>query len=108
MNTIITEEMRFRQRVVEYAINKNNNAQAARRYNTSRQQVQRRRKKYDGNVRFLANKSRCPHSHPKQHTREELNLIQQKYQRHKHEGLRYTENVSKQDISVAMDLCVSN
>ncbi len=34
-----TEEMRFRQRVVEYAIKHDNNAKAARRYHTSRQQV---------------------------------------------------------------------
>ena len=39
MKTIITEEMRYRERVVHYAI-KSNNAVAARRYHTSRQQVQ--------------------------------------------------------------------
>ena len=44
MKVIITEEMRFRQRVVEYAIKHNNNAKAARRYHTSRQQVWRWRK----------------------------------------------------------------
>ena len=38
--------MRFRQKVVEYAIKYDNNAKAARRYDTSRQQVQRWRKKY--------------------------------------------------------------
>ena len=59
MKISITEEMRFRQRVVEYAIKNNNNAMAARRYGTSRQQVQRWRKKYDGTVQSLANKSRA-------------------------------------------------
>ena len=68
MKTIITEEMRFRQRVVKYAIKHNNNAKAARRYHTSRQQVQRWRNRYDGTVESLANKSRRPHSHPNQHT----------------------------------------
>jgi hypothetical protein len=68
MKTIITEEMRFRQRAVEYAIKYNNNAKAARRYHTSSQQVQRWRKKYDGTVQSLANKSRRPHYHPNQHT----------------------------------------
>jgi len=57
-NVIITEEMRFRQRVVEYAIKHDNNAKAARRYHTSRQQVQRWRKRYDGTVQSLANRSR--------------------------------------------------
>lgn len=37
MKPIITEEMRFRKRVVEYALKHQNNALAARRYHTSRQ-----------------------------------------------------------------------
>ena len=44
-------------------------------------------KKYDGTVQSLANQSRRPHKHPKQHTEKEIKLIQNKYQRHKHEGL---------------------
>lgn len=38
-------------------------------------------------VQSLANQSRRPHKHPKQHTEKEIKLIQNKYQRHKHEGL---------------------
>lgn len=86
MKLIITEEMRFRQRAVKYAIKHNNNAKAARRYHTSRQQVQRWRKKYDGDVRSLANRSRRPHSHPNEHTEEELELIKHKHRYHRHEG----------------------
>ncbi|MBU5425215.1 DDE-type integrase/transposase/recombinase [Tissierella pigra] len=86
MKTIITEEMRFRQRVVKYAIKHDNNAKAARRYHTSRQQVQRWRKRYDGDVRSLANKSRRPQFHPNQHTQEELDLIKHKHRYHQHEG----------------------
>ena len=71
MKISITEEMKFRQRVVEYAIKHDNNAKAARRYDTSRQQVQRWRKKYDGTLQSLTNKSRRPHSHPNQHTETE-------------------------------------
>ena len=87
MKTIITEEMRFRQRVVKYAIKHNNNARAARKYHTSRQQVWRWRKKYDGTVHSLANKSTRPHSHPNQHTEEELELRRHKHRYHGHEGL---------------------
>lgn len=87
MKISITEEMKYRQKVVEYAIKHNNNADAARRYDTSRQQVQRWRKKYDGTILSLANKSRRPHSHPNQHTEEEIELIREKYRYHKHEGL---------------------
>lgn len=86
MKLIITEEMRFRQRVVKYAIKYNNNAKAARRYHTSRQQVQRWRKRYDGDVRSLAHKSRRPQSHPNEHTKEELELIRHKHRYHRHEG----------------------
>lgn len=87
MKISITEEMKFRQRVVEYAIKYNNNARAARRYDTSRQQVQRWRTKYDGTVQSLANKSRRPKSHPNQHTDKEIELIRKKYRHHRHEGL---------------------
>ena len=86
MKTIITEEMRYRERVVQYAI-KSNNAVAARRYHTSRQQVQRWRKKYDGTTAALSNKSTRPHSHPNQHTREEIELIKRMHRRYSFEGL---------------------
>ncbi len=89
MKPIITEEMRYRQKVVEYAIRHNNNAKAARRYHTSRQQVWRWRKKYDGTLQSLANKSTRPHSHPNQHTKDELGLIRHKYRYHGHEGLAH-------------------
>ena len=87
MKIIITEEMRFRQRVVKYAIKHDNNTKAARKYHTSHQQVWRWGKKYDETVQSLANKSRRPHSHPNQHTQEELDLIRQKHRYHRHEGL---------------------
>ena len=50
MSSIITEELRFRKLVCEYAIKHKNNAEAARRYHTSRQQVQRWVKRYDGTI----------------------------------------------------------
>lgn len=49
--------------------------------------MQRWRKKYDGTVKSLANKSRRPHSHPNHHTEKEIELLSKKYQYHKHEGL---------------------
>ena len=87
MKLIITEEMRYRKKVVEYAIKHNNNAEAARRYHTSRQNVKRWRDRYDGSWDSLRLKSRRPKSHPNQHSDEELALIQKKYQRYGHEGL---------------------
>lgn len=83
----ITAEMRLREKIVLYAIKYNNNARAARRYHTSRQQVSRWRNKYDGNIYSLANKSRRPNTHPNGHTKEELELIKQKHKYFKREGL---------------------
>lgn len=87
MKQIITEEMRMRKRIVEYAEKYNNNAKAARKYHTSRQNVKRWRDRYDGSWESLRNKSRRPHSHPNQHTPKELQLIKQKYERYGYEGL---------------------
>ena len=39
MKSIITEEIKLRQRAVEYAIKNDNNAKAARKYHTTRQQI---------------------------------------------------------------------
>ena len=89
MKLIITEEMRFRQRVVQYAIKNNNNAKSARKYHTSRQQVQRWRKKYDGTIHSLRNNSTRPNSHPNQHTQCELDIIKHKHRYHGHEGLAH-------------------
>ena len=41
MKSIITEEIKLRQRAVEYAIKHDNNAKAARKYHTTRQQIAR-------------------------------------------------------------------
>ena len=70
---IITEEMRFRQRLCEYAL-KYGVTKAARKYQTNRQFVYRQLKKYDGNVRSLAFRSRKPKHSPNAHTEEEFAL----------------------------------
>ncbi|SQA13628.1 hypothetical protein [Streptobacillus moniliformis] len=72
--SIITEEMKFRHRLCEYAI-KNGVTKAARRYHTNRQFVYRQLKKYNGNIKSLALGSRKPHTSPNAHTEEELILI---------------------------------
>lgn len=83
---IITEEMRYRQRLCEYA-KKYGVTKAARKYNTNRQFVYRQLEKYDGTVRSLAFKSRKPKSSPNQHTEEELKLIERMVKRHGRYGL---------------------
>lgn len=83
---IITEEMRFRKRLCEFAL-KNGVTKAARRYHTNRQFIYRQLEKYDGTLRSLALKSRKPHSHPNAHTAEELELIKKTKSRYGIDGL---------------------
>lgn len=83
---IITEEMRFRKRLCEFAL-KNGVTKAARRYNTNRQFIYRQLQKYDGTLRSLALKSRKPHNHPNSHTTEELELIKKVKSRYGVDGL---------------------
>lgn len=82
----ITEEMRFRQRLCEYAI-KHGVTKAARKYHTNRQFVYRQLEKYDGHVRSLALKSRKPHRSPNAHTADELALIKRMLNRNGIYGL---------------------
>jgi transposase len=83
---IITEEMRYRKQMCEYAI-KNGVTRAARRYHTNRKFVYRQLEKYDGTVRSMALKTRRPHSHPKAHKEEEIELIKQIKARYGIDGL---------------------
>lgn len=85
MNTI-TQDMRFKQAVIEYTL-KHGVTTAAIRYKTSRQNIYRWRKKYDGTVHSLAEGSHRPHSHPNQHTEEEIKLVKNIRRRNPHAGL---------------------
>ena len=106
MHSIITEELRFRKRVCEYAIKYGNNAEAARRYHTSRQQVQRWVKRFDGTINSLRLYSRKPHSHPNQHTEEELILIKRMHSKFKHEVyLKYMLRQRSVVMNAHMALC---
>ena len=73
MNTI-TQTMRFRQVLIDYSL-KNGVTKAAIRYKVNRQYVYRWRKRYDGTLQSLADKSHKPYHHPNEHTAEELKLI---------------------------------
>ena len=78
--------MRFKQAVIEYSL-KHGVTKAAIRYKTSRQNIYRWRKKYDGTVRSLADGSHRPHSHPNQHTEAELKLIRDMRRRNPNLGM---------------------
>ena len=82
----ITQDMRFKQAVIAYSL-KFGVTKAAIRYKTSRQNIYRWRKKYDGTLQSLADRSHRPNSHPNQHTDAEIKLIQDMRRRNPHTGL---------------------
>ena len=82
----VTQITRRRQAIIEYSKNKGVTA-AARRYNVSRQYIYRWRNRYNGTLESLKDRSHRPHSHPKQHTPEELKLIENMRKRNAHTGL---------------------
>ena len=85
MNTV-TQTMLFRQAIIKYS-QKYGVTKAAIRYKTNRQYVYRWLKRYDGTIQSLADKSHRPHSHPNQHTEEELKLIKNMRRRNPNAGL---------------------
>jgi transposase len=82
----ITQDMRYRQSLIEYSY-KHGVTAAARRYKTNRQYIYRWRKRYNGTLESLREHSRRPHKHPKQHTEKEINLILYMRRRNIHTGL---------------------
>lgn len=82
----ITQTMRFRQAVIEYA-NKHGVIAAAIRYRLNRQYIYRWRKRYDGTLQSLADRSHRPHSHPNQHTADEIKLILNMRRRNPNAGI---------------------
>lgn len=85
MNTL-TQKLCFRQSVVLYS-QRNSVFSAIRKFGVSRATIYRWRKMYDGTLSSLAERSRRPHSHPNQHTSEELKLISDMRRRNPEAGL---------------------
>ena len=70
----ITQNMRYLQSLMSYAERYGVKA-ASRKYNRTRSFIYFWRKRWDGSMESLQCQSRRPHSHPNQHTEEELRLI---------------------------------
>ena len=79
MNSI-TQDMKFRQSLMNYA-KKYGMSRASRKYNKSRSYIYFWLKRWDGSVESLAVKSRRPHHHPNEHTKEEIDLIKRYHKR---------------------------
>ena len=66
--------MKFRYSLMKYT-EKYGVARASRKYNKGASYIYFWKARYDGSIESLACRSRCPHSHPNQHTEAELKLI---------------------------------
>ena len=74
MSKSITQDMAYKQSLMKYA-EKYGVSRASRKYNKSRSYIYFWKQRWDGSVASLACQSRRPHSHPNQHTEDELKLI---------------------------------
>ncbi|MBO4501453.1 MAG: transposase [Clostridia bacterium] len=82
----ITQDMLFRQSLLKYS-EKNGVTKAAIKYKVNRQYVYRWKRRYDGSLESLREKSHRPKSHPNQHTEAELKLINDMRRRNPNAGL---------------------
>lgn len=82
----ITQTALYRQSLILYA-QKHGVTKAAVRYHTNRQYIYRWRKRYDGTLQSLEDRSHRPHSHPNQHTPEEIKLILNMRRRNPNAGI---------------------
>lgn len=85
MNSI-TQDILYKQSVVKYSY-KHGVTKAAIKFKMHRKTIYRWREKYDGTAESLKNKSRRPHSHPNEHTQEEIKLIKNYKYKNKDTGL---------------------
>ncbi len=84
--TSITQDMRYRLSLINYA-NKYGVSKAAVKYKTNRQYIYRWKRRYDGSIESLRDRSRRPHHHPNQHTPAEIKLISDMRRRNPDAGL---------------------
>ena len=82
----VTQTMKFRQSLLSYA-EKHGVTQAAIKYNVNRQYIYRWKRRYNGDIQSLANRSHRPHHHPNQHTEAELQQITNFRRRNPNTGL---------------------
>lgn len=71
MSKSATQDMAYRQALMKYA-EKHGVSRASRKYNKSRSYIYFWKQRWDGSAASLACRSRRPHSHPNQHTEDEL------------------------------------
>ena len=70
----VTQTILYRQALIKYS-EKYGVTKAAIRYKTKRLYIYRWKKRYDGTLESLEDRSHRPHHHPNEHTADELKLI---------------------------------
>lgn len=81
-----TEKVKYKESVVKFSY-KYGVTKAAKKFGECRRTIYRWRRRYDGSKKSLEDKSRKPHYHPNQHTREEIKLIKDYKRNNKETGL---------------------
>lgn len=89
---IIAQEAYHRQRVVKRSY-KIGVTKASIIYKVSRKTIYAWRKRYDGTVKSLRERSRRPKHHPKEHTPEEIEMIRRLYPRYKNDKIRLWDSL---------------
>lgn len=86
MGNSISQKLKYKQSVIKFSY-KYGVTKAAIKYGECRRTIYRWRKRYDGTLESLKDKSRRPHSHPNQHTAKEIELIRNYKRNNKKTGL---------------------
>ena len=86
MGNNITQKLKYKESVIKFSY-KYGVTKAAIKFGECKRTIYRWMKRYDGTLESLKDKSRRPHSHPKQHTEEEIKLIKQYKANNKDTGL---------------------
>ena len=86
MGNNITDRLKYKESVVKFS-KKYGVAKAAYKFGECKRTIYRWRNRYDGTLESLKDKSRRLHSHPNQHTEEEIKLIKNYKRNNKDTGL---------------------
>ena len=86
MGNNITQKLKYKESVIKFSY-KYGVTKAAIKFCECKRTIYRWIKRYDGTLESLKDKSRRPHSHPNQHTEEEIKLIKNYKSNNKDTGL---------------------
>ena len=104
----IRQKAFFRQRVIKEVSKGKQITETAIKYRISRTSIYRWQQRYDGTVESLYERSHRPHSHPNQHTAEELKLIKRVWSHNKGIGLVCLHMILEDKHGYTRSLCSLN